>query len=309
MKKRYVLPKSFPLNMGGIGEDLDERMKNIFELLEEAPLAHLKTFLDIGMGKGQILKWLSERKKICTGIGVEMESYGANIEELKYKYDISIVECNAEKMPFKDKFFDGIIMSHVLEHCLNVELVLKEAKRVLSNSGWLFVFVPPHENIVCAGHLNAGWSVGQLMYVLLVNGYDVKNGKFIQYGYNVCAFVQKNNIPLPLLRGDKGDIYILQKNGYFPLPIKSKDGLDDDYFGNIKSINWNTSSKIIKKMYAKNNIVSKKIFLFLISQFSKILPVKIKFILGILLIKIGNKLKNDLEDDSNNEINPKILKG
>jgi len=309
MKKRYILPKSFPLNMGGIGEDLDERMKNIFELLEEAPLAHLKTFLDIGMGKGQILKWLSERKKICTGIGVEMESYGVNIEELKYKHDISIVECNAEKMPFKDKFFDGIIMSHVLEHCLNVELVLKEAKRVLSNSGWLFVFVPPHENIVCAGHLNAGWSVGQLMYVLLVNGYDVKNGKFIQYGYNVCAFVQKNNIPLPLLRGDKGDIYILQKNGYFPLPIKSKDGLDDDYFGNIKSINWNTSSKIIKKMYAKNNIVSKKIFLFLISPFSKILPAKIKLILGILLIKIGNKLKNDLEDDSNNEINPKILKG
>lgn len=309
MKKKYVLPKSFPLNMGGVGEELDERMKNIFELLGEAPLKSLKTFLDIGMGKGQILKWLSEKEKICTGIGVEMESYGANIEEIKQKYGISIVECNAEKMPFENNSFDGIIMSHVLEHCYNIQLILKEVSRVLSNDGWLFIFVPPHENIVCAGHLNAGWSVGQLMYVLLVNGYNVKNGKFIQYGYNICGFVQKNKIPLPPLRGDKGDIYILQKNGYFPLPIKSKDKLDDSYFGNIKSINWDPSSKIIKKMHAKNNVISKKIFSFLISLFSKTLPTKTKTILGVSLIKIGNKLKGDLGDDSNNKINPKILKG
>lgn len=309
MKNKYELPKSFPLNMGGVGEELDERMKNIFELLEEAPLASLKTFLDIGIGKGQILKWLSKKEKICTGIGMELESYGANAEELKQKYGIDVIESNAEKMSFKDNFFDGIIMSHILEHCFNIGLILKEARRVLSDHGWLFIFVPPHENIVCAGHLNAGWSVGQLMYVLLVSGYNVKNGKFIQYGYNICAFVQKNNIPLPPLRGDKGDIYILQKNGYFPLPIKNKDKLDDSYFGNIKSINWDTSSKIIKKIYAKDNVISKKIFLFFISQFSKVLPVKIKLMLGISLIKIGNKLKGNFGDDSNNEINPKILKG
>lgn len=309
MKNKYELPESFPLNMGGIGEKLDERMKNIFELLEEAPLARLKTFLDIGIGKGQILKWLSEKEKTCTGIGMEIKSYGANTEELKQKHGINIVEGNAEKMPFKDKSFDGIIMSHILEHCYNIGLVLNEARRVLSDNGWLFVFVPIHENIVCAGHLNAGWSVGQLLYVLLVNGYDVKNGKFIQYGYNICAFVQKNKTSLPHLRGDKGDIYILQKNGYFPLPIKSKDGLDDSYFGNIKSINWDPSSKIIKKIYAKNSVFSKKIFLFLISPLLNILPAKIKLILSISLIKFGNKLKGGLGDDSNNKINPKILKG
>ena len=222
MKNKYVLPKSFPLNMGGVGEKLDERMKNIFELLEEAPLARLNTFLDIGMGKGQILKWLSEKEKTCTGIGIEIESYGARAEELKQKYGINIVEGNAEKMPFKDKSFDGIIMSHILEHCFNIELILKEARRVLSDDGWLFIFVPPHENIVCAGHLNAGWSVGQLMYVLLVNGYDVKNGKFIQYGYNICAFVQKNKIPLPPCAGTKA-IYIYYKKMVTSLcPLKAK---------------------------------------------------------------------------------------
>lgn len=36
-------------------------------------------------------------------------------------------------------------------------------------------------------HISIGWNVGQLMYVLLLNGFDVAAGRFIEHGYNVCS--------------------------------------------------------------------------------------------------------------------------
>lgn len=305
MAVKYELPENISPEMGGTIENFDNRMTSVMELLNEASLESLTDFLDIGVGKGQIIKWLAQKGKTCTGIGLELNSYDANLDELNKKYDIKFIECGIENVPVPDNSFDGIIMSHVLEHCHNVGLALVEVKRLLRPGGWLFIFVPPHENLVCAGHIATGWNIGQLMYVLLLNGFDIKNGRFIKYGYNICAFVQKSNIPLPPLRGDKGDIYILQKNNLFPLPIKSRDGFDDCYYGDIKSINWPLDSEILKKISAQENNFTKKSY-FLFSNFlSAILPKKIKQALSRLLIKSGRILNGE---ETNNKINPKILK-
>jgi SAM-dependent methyltransferase len=92
-------------------------------------------------------------------------------------------------MPFPEKSFDAVVLSHVLEHCADVGRALGHVRRVLKEKGLLLVFVPPVEDIVCAGHVSVGWNVGQLMYVLALNGFDVSRGNFIEYGYNVCGFV------------------------------------------------------------------------------------------------------------------------
>lgn len=302
-KEKYTLPTSITKNMGGDDDKLDTRLANVIEILEEAPLNSLSTFLDIGMGKGQILKWLSEKGKKCTGTGIEMESYGVEIENLRKQYGIESVECSVENMPFPDKSFDAVIMSHVLEHCPNIGDALSEVRRVLKDNGWLFIFVPPDEDKVLAGHLSVGWNIGQLMYVLLVNKFDVKNGKFIKYNYNVCGLVKKNNQPLPPIRGDRGDIQILQREGLFPVSIETEDGLNDGFYGNIKSVNWNPDSKIVKKISklpANQNIalnVTKK----LLFNLSKHIPDRVKDML-ILLTK-------HRKSDSNNTINPEILRG
>ena len=303
MKEKYKLPENLTHDMGGEGDNLDGRMRNVLELLEEAPLASLTTVLDISAGKGQVLKWFSQRGKKCTGIGLEIESYGANLKEFKEKHDIDVVEGAIEKMPFPKKSFDGVVMSHILEHCPNIGLALAETKRVLADNGWLFIFVPPHEDRIAGGHIATGWNIGQLMYVLLVNGFDVKNGRFIKYGYNICGFVQKNKRPLPPLRHDQGDVYILQKEGFFPAPIKTADGQNDGYFGDIKSINWNPESKIIQKIKGvpKNN--NKILYAIKISLFniSKHIPERVKDVLSLLL--------SNRKNDGNNTINPEILRG
>lgn len=301
--EKYKLPESFSHDMGGENDTLDGRMTNVLELLEEAPLDSLNNFLDIGAGKGQILKWLSNKGKKCTGIGLEIDSYGANLKELKNKYDIEVVESGVEKMPFPDQSFDGIVMSHVLEHCPNIGLALREVKRVLKDDGWLFIFVPPHDDRVTGGHIAMGWNIGQLMYVLVASGFDIKAGKFIAYGYNICGFVQKNKRSLPAIRYDQGDIHILQKAGFFPAPIETADGQKDGFFGNIKSINWNPNSKIIQKIKGvpKNDSAILYAIKILLFQISKYIPERLKDVLALLL----SNRKNDI----NNRINPEVLKG
>jgi len=296
-QKKYQLPEKIPTDMGGVGDALDPRMSKIFEIMNEAPIEGLRNFLDIGMGQGQLLKWLAKKGKTCTGIGLEIDTYGAEMTELK-KLEVKIVEADAEKLPFPVASFDGVIMSHTLEHCLNTGIVLSEAKRVLKDSGWFFVFVPPYDSKICSGHVNTGWNIGQLMYVLLLNGFDVKHGRFIRYGYNVAGFVQKEKRELPPLRYDRGDISILAKNGFWPADIQSSKKDNDSFYGDIISVNWDPKSKILPK--------TRRTFF---EKLVKKLPARIRKMLGYRFSRFSKLAKNGLLEESNNTINPKILKG
>lgn len=296
--------------MDNIKELKDQRLINVMELLQEAPIENLVNFLDIGMGQGEILKWLSKQGKKCTGTGLQIKSYGIDQNELKKEYGINVFECSAEKMPFKNNYFDGIIMSHVLEHCPDIGIVLREVRRVLADNGWLFIFVPPYDDIIYAGHVSIGWNVGQLMYVLLLNGFNVSRGHFVKYNFNVCAFVQKEHRMLPALRGDKGDINTLSQKKIFPLPILTTNGENDTYFGNLNSINWNNNSEILKKLkiHAK---LSSKLFYFLFYPFLaafNLMPFKIKLRISDKIMRIANILR--ITTFHNFELfNPKNLKG
>lgn len=215
----------------------DSRLSDAIKLLQALPLDKYSSFLDVGLGSGEISKWLVEKGKKVTAIGLAIDTYGPGISELR-KLGVSVQECSVEKLDFPDHSFDCVVMSHILEHCLNVGTALSEIKRVLKKDGSLFVLVPPHGDSVCAGHVVVGWNIVQLMYVLLVSGFDVKNGAFAEYGYNVCGFVKVSDYSLPTLRCDQGDILTLSKAGLLPLPIQSKSGTGDAIRSDIKSINW-----------------------------------------------------------------------
>ena len=188
-------------------------------------------------------------------------------------------------------------MSHILEHCPNVELALREVRRVLKEGGQLFVFVPPHDNYICAGHVSMGWNVGQLLYVLLLAGFQVRDGKFLfDHSGSVCGFVRKNSaLVLPPLRGDRGDIRILGDAGLFPLPIisreaaetegvsdvpylRSSDDFNDGFWGNIDAINWpvELANKSTKRRLAK--------------QLSLLIPRRARTRLGNYIAKAGKLL-------------------
>ncbi len=49
---------------------------------------------------------------------------------------------DAEKLPLKDKSCDGIWMDAILEHTVSPENLLREARRVLKEGGWLYAEIP-----------------------------------------------------------------------------------------------------------------------------------------------------------------------
>ena len=279
---KYVRPGRIDSSMGGNEEILDDRLVQVLELLGTISFDGYKNVLDIGIGKAQISKWFISKGFKVTGTGLEVSSYDININELKSNHNIKIIECGIEKMPFEDNSFDIILMSHILEHCYNVGFALQEVKRVLSHNGVLCIFVPPHDDFVCSGHVSMGWNLGQLMYVLLLNGFSVKDGKFAHYGHNVSAIVKKSNIALPALRGDRGDIHILDDLGFFPLAIISNDGLNDNFFGKFRSINWDIELLTIK---SNKTILNKllAILLFFLSE-------KKKYFFAVKLNALATKL-------------------
>lgn len=137
--------------------NLNDTQKGIMELINYAPLENVKTVLDIGMDDGFISKFLSKQGKKVTGTSYSLEHDNINIKKLKRDFDISVKEDNIEDLPFSGEIFDCVILSHVLEHCPNVSLALKEIHRVLIKKGYLFVFVPEHRDMVNAGHVSMGW--------------------------------------------------------------------------------------------------------------------------------------------------------
>ena len=240
----------FLMIWGGV-EQPDGRMKDILKLLEFAPNKS-GMLLDIGVGKGQISSYFLNNPLIkhIEGIGLEVDSYGLPSD--LFKKNFHLTECSVEKMPFDDESFDIAVASHIFEHVSNMGLALKETRRVLKEDGWLYIFIPKYESMVLAGHINTGWNIGQLMYVLLIHGFDVKNGKFIEYGYSLCAYVQKKEFEIPALRGDRGDIVLIERSHLLPCKIGDHgyaDGLQDGFFGEIAAINWDNANKLLKEKF------------------------------------------------------------
>jgi SAM-dependent methyltransferase len=281
---KYVRPEKISADMGGDGEVLDDRLSQVLDLLDLVSFEGYQSVLDVGTGKAQIANWFAKKGFTVTGTGISVSSYEIDIKEAKESEAIEIIECNVENMPFKDGSFDIIIMSHVLEHCYNTGLALQEVKRVLSPNGILCIFVPPHDDFVCAGHISMGWNLGQLMYTLLLNGYYVKEGKFAQYGYNVVGIVQKSDLALPQIRGDRGDIHILDQEGLWPIPIISKDGLNDNFFARIRVVNWN-----IEKLIEKENM-TKPLFQKVLNWIFMIIPAKSKYLIAVKLYSLSRMI-------------------
>jgi SAM-dependent methyltransferase len=265
---------------------LDGRLQDVIKLLSVAPLQDAVSILDIGAGEGQLAKHFARMGKKVTCTGVSIKSYISDVDSLRDNYGIEYVECDIENMPFPEASFDAVIMCHVLEHCPNVASALGHARRVLRKGGLLLIFVPPVEDVVCAGHISVGWNVGQLMYVLLLNGFEVRSGNFIEYGYNICGFVRRSELVLPELRFDQGDIRTLSKEGFFPVPIR--DGNGDHFYGNIKSVNWPKISDF------RVSVETRGIRRFL-SVVLHAIPNKILFRIGYFILRLGRLLVKQSE--------------
>ncbi|MCL5407222.1 MAG: class I SAM-dependent methyltransferase [Patescibacteria group bacterium] len=100
-----------------------------------------KKVLDVGGERGEFAKILAERRN-CQAVNLEPKR--PVLGDFVWKTIIG----SADKLPFKDKSFDLVLLRGVIQHIPTEKKlkVLKEIHRVLKNSGTAYVMIPPWYN-------------------------------------------------------------------------------------------------------------------------------------------------------------------
>lgn len=105
-------------------------------------LKRADVILDLGCGTGSDLQIAALKVRKAIGADIDekqiknaaREAVQNKISNIKYM----VIDAN-KKLPFKDKLFDKVVLSDVLEHLDNRDLAINEVKRVIKNKGLLFL--------------------------------------------------------------------------------------------------------------------------------------------------------------------------
>ncbi len=135
---------------------------------------------DIGCGRGGYLLWLKKNgwKQDCTGVDIDLNS----LPQLK-KEGVAFEKGHAMSLPFDDNSQELLTYFHILEHIVDIGLVLQEAGRTLKPSAYIVIEVPDagkyHEQpvgkafwISIREHVHH-FSVNALCHALYRNGFNV----------------------------------------------------------------------------------------------------------------------------------------
>lgn len=96
-----------------------------------------KYVLDVGCGRGHFLNFLGDR-----GVGIDGSQDNVNLcREMGLKVYHLIFP---NRIPFPDEIFDGVYLSHFIEHFSpdGVILIMREINRVLKRGGIIFIRSP-----------------------------------------------------------------------------------------------------------------------------------------------------------------------
>lgn len=88
------------------------------------------------MGCGTDTKYAFKAKTPRLG-----ETVFLDIEPLRKGIGVEFVQGDAQRLPFKDKAFDAIYASHILEHLVDCNVFLQEARRTI-DEGTLYIWTP-----------------------------------------------------------------------------------------------------------------------------------------------------------------------
>lgn len=106
--------------------------------------------LDAGCGNGPYSCYLSQRNNsfiVACDISPKMVTEAKKrIESEGNPNAVRFLASNLECLPFKDRTFDGIICSQVIEHLINDNIGLKEFHRILKPEGTLIISTDNRNN-------------------------------------------------------------------------------------------------------------------------------------------------------------------
>jgi len=106
--------------------------------------------LDVGFGSGFLLQILARQRYSCYGIDFSQN----NIDHTKNIFDkkglkVILKNSSATNLPFKEKYFDFVILAELLEHLSkeDCEKCLQEVDRCIKKNGYIIITVPNKEKL------------------------------------------------------------------------------------------------------------------------------------------------------------------
>jgi ubiquinone/menaquinone biosynthesis C-methylase UbiE len=159
------------------GLSAKQKFNNIIEITSSNTF---KKVLEVGAGDGSILKLLSENNFAEELYAVEISESGiAQIKNKNIAHLQSVQLFDGYKLPFGDKSFDLIILSHVLEHVEHERLLLREIHRVAK---YLVIEVPKDyrfgaeqklAHFLAYGHINL-YTPTSLKFLLMTENFKIQ---------------------------------------------------------------------------------------------------------------------------------------
>ena len=107
-------------------------------LFNQIDFSKVNRLLELGCGNGKL--WQENRIELRNREIFLSDISEGMVEEVRNKLgsDFNCIVADAEKIPFKDSYFDSIIANHVLFYLNDLNLGLKEIDRVLKSDGILY---------------------------------------------------------------------------------------------------------------------------------------------------------------------------
>lgn len=87
------------------------------------------------------------KQKLNLGCGREIKRGYLNVDIVKLKGVDKVLDANKVPYPFKDNYFDEILVHSVMEHLdIDLDILMKELYRIIKKKGKLIVIVPHYTN-------------------------------------------------------------------------------------------------------------------------------------------------------------------
>ena len=130
---------------GKIDPDVDDPARRAIHraLLDQTVAAPLGDLLDIGCGRGRVLKLLASRANRAIGVDIDSGARDLARAELLLARlpNCSLRQGDMYRLPFADRSFDTIVLDDVLAGADRPVRVLEEAHRLLRPAGRLLVLI------------------------------------------------------------------------------------------------------------------------------------------------------------------------
>jgi len=122
--------------------------KNLFTEYEMIPTPTGLRTLEVGFGKGELIRYMIETGNFAYGVDVGQLSLEGAIEDgFIDQANLIWLDAAVDRLPYLNDFFDMVFMLETIEHLSSPIHTLYEIKRVLKNNGKLLLSFPPYEKM------------------------------------------------------------------------------------------------------------------------------------------------------------------